>query len=203
MPVCPPASFGVSGFGCTADGRRRASTSLGALAGAKAGPGTREGTEQGERRVEPTARYGQVTAFDDLSVGADRGTVARPLRPYASQHRRKRLLVWSGYAVALAAVGLTVAPWPRSVHRAAACPASRGPSRKLEIHGDLPDKEYDIEAGRSRVARVSRKWFRLLDPYAVDVAEGAHVPLILAIAVCADPLSAEEHESDETYGDED
>ena len=67
----------------------------------------------------------------------------------------------------------------------------------------MPDKEYDIGAGRSRGARVSREWFRLRDAYVVDLAEGADVSLILAIAVCVDRLSAEEHESDETYADED
>jgi hypothetical protein len=42
----------------------------------------------------------------------------------------------------------------------------------------------------------------LRDAYVVDVAEGADVPLILAIAECVNRLSAEEHESDETCADE-
>jgi uncharacterized protein YxjI len=52
----------------------------------------------------------------------------------------------------------------------------------------------DIEAGQEPGGQVSPKWFRLLDTYAVGVAEGADVPLIVAIGVCVDRLSAEEHE---------
>lgn len=59
-----------------------------------------------------------------------------------------------------------------------------------EIHGDFLDKEYDVEADGGRVARISRKWFRIRDTYAVDVAEGGDVPLLLSVAVCVDRLSA-------------
>jgi uncharacterized protein YxjI len=76
---------------------------------------------------------------------------------------------------------------------------SRGP----DAAATRLNKEYDIRAGRSRGARVSREWFRLRDAYVVDVTEGTDVPLILAIAVCVDRLSAEEHESAEIYAAED
>ena len=65
---------------------------------------------------------------------------------------------------------------------------------ELEIHGDFIDKEYDIEADGERVARISRKWFRIRDTYAVDVSEGADTALMLSVAVCVDRLSREEHE---------
>ncbi|MFJ6211895.1 LURP-one-related/scramblase family protein [Streptomyces sp. NPDC092296] len=69
---------------------------------------------------------------------------------------------------------------------------------ELEIHGDFLDKEYDIEAdGGERVARISRKWFRVRDTYAVDVADGADAALLLSVAVCVDRLSTEEHEEHE------
>ncbi|MCD0482156.1 LURP-one-related family protein [Streptacidiphilus sp. ASG 303] len=62
-----------------------------------------------------------------------------------------------------------------------------------EVHGDFLDKEYDIEADGGRVARISRKWFRVRDTYAVDVAAGSDAALVLAVAVCVDRLSAAEH----------
>jgi uncharacterized protein YxjI len=73
---------------------------------------------------------------------------------------------------------------------------------ELEIHGDFLEKEYDIEAGDQRLARISRKWLRIRDTYAVDIAEGADTPLLLAIAVCVDRLSAEEHEDEEKEREE-
>lgn len=72
---------------------------------------------------------------------------------------------------------------------------------ELEIHGDFVDKEYDIEAGDRRVARISRKWFRLRDAYAVDVAEGADVPLLLSVAVCVDRLVEAEHGDGDDHED--
>ncbi|WP_055586418.1 LURP-one-related/scramblase family protein [Streptacidiphilus griseoplanus] len=65
-----------------------------------------------------------------------------------------------------------------------------------EIHGDFLDKEYDIEADGGRLARISRKWFRIRDTYAVDVADGADAALLLSVAVCVDRLSAAEHEDE-------
>ncbi|MGA5701822.1 LURP-one-related/scramblase family protein [Peterkaempfera bronchialis] len=72
---------------------------------------------------------------------------------------------------------------------------------ELEIHGDFLDKEYDIEGGGERLARISRKWFRIRDTYAVDVAEGADPALLLSVAVCVDRLAAEhEEEQREKHG---
>jgi uncharacterized protein YxjI len=60
---------------------------------------------------------------------------------------------------------------------------------ELEIRGDLVGKEYDIERGGERLARVSRKWFRLQDTYAVDVERPDADPvMMIAIAVCVDRL---------------
>jgi uncharacterized protein YxjI len=60
----------------------------------------------------------------------------------------------------------------------------------LSVHGSVLDKEYDIELGGERLARISRKWFRVRDTYAVDIEQpGADVPLVLALAVCVDALS--------------
>lgn len=60
----------------------------------------------------------------------------------------------------------------------------------LSVHGNVLDKEYDIELGGGRVARISRKWFRMRDTYAVDIEQpGSDVPLLLSLAVCVDALT--------------
>ncbi|NLU76007.1 hypothetical protein HCC61_25710 [Streptomyces sp. HNM0575] len=60
----------------------------------------------------------------------------------------------------------------------------------LSVHGSVLDKEYDIELGGVRQARISRKWFRVRDTYAVDIEQpGADVPLLLSLAVCVDALT--------------
>ncbi|GAA0679666.1 LURP-one-related/scramblase family protein [Kitasatospora atroaurantiaca] len=64
---------------------------------------------------------------------------------------------------------------------------------ELEIHGDLIDKEYKIEADGDRIAEISRKWFRLRDTYGVKISDGADAGLLLAVAVCVDHLVDEEH----------
>lgn len=63
----------------------------------------------------------------------------------------------------------------------------------LSVHGNVLDKEYDIEHGGRRAARISRKWFRVRDTYAVDVEQpDADVPLLLSVAVCVDALTGDD-----------
>ena len=42
----------------------------------------------------------------------------------------------------------------------------------LDVKGNIVDHEYTIEDGRSTVAEVSKKWFRIADTYGVEVAPG-------------------------------
>ncbi|MFJ9519377.1 LURP-one-related/scramblase family protein [Kitasatospora sp. NPDC101801] len=63
---------------------------------------------------------------------------------------------------------------------------------ELEIHGNLIDKEYRIEAHGDTVAEISRKWFRFRDTYGVRVADAADAGLLLAVAVCVDHLVEED-----------
>jgi uncharacterized protein YxjI len=42
----------------------------------------------------------------------------------------------------------------------------------LDVKGNLLEHEYTIEDGRSKVAEVSKKWFRVADTYGVEVAPG-------------------------------
>ncbi len=69
---------------------------------------------------------------------------------------------------------------------------------ELEIRGDIADREYDIELGDERLARISRKWFRLRDTYAIHIErEDADPSMLIAIAVCVDRLVEHEHEKRE------
>jgi uncharacterized protein YxjI len=56
----------------------------------------------------------------------------------------------------------------------------------LEIHGNIVDHEYTIERGRTKVAEVSKRWFRIADTYGVEVAEGANPALMIAVAAVLD-----------------
>jgi uncharacterized protein YxjI len=62
-----------------------------------------------------------------------------------------------------------------------------GPDMKAK--GNFIDHEYEIEVDGDRVATISKKWFRVRDTYGIEVAEGADVPLVIAVAVCIDELA--------------
>lgn len=59
----------------------------------------------------------------------------------------------------------------------------------LEVQGNIVDHEYEISAGRDKVAEVSKKWFRVRDTYGVQVEPGQNVILMLAITVALDMMS--------------
>ncbi|MFG3257324.1 LURP-one-related/scramblase family protein [Streptomyces sp. NPDC048172] len=68
---------------------------------------------------------------------------------------------------------------------------------ELEIRGDLVGKEYDIEYGGERLARISRQWFRVRDTYAIDVQrQDADAALLIAVAVCVDRLLEKAEDDD-------
>jgi uncharacterized protein YxjI len=58
----------------------------------------------------------------------------------------------------------------------------------MEVQGNIVDHEYKIEEGRSRVAEVSKKWFRVRDTYGVEIAPGQNDIVILAITVGIDMM---------------
>lgn len=60
---------------------------------------------------------------------------------------------------------------------------------ELHAQGNIVDHEFTIEADRTKVAEVSKKWFRIRDSYGVEVAPGQNAALILAIAVCIDQMT--------------
>ncbi len=60
---------------------------------------------------------------------------------------------------------------------------------ELEVHGNIVDHEYEIERDGTKVAEVSKKWFRVADTYGVEVEDGQDPVLALAITVVVDSLS--------------
>jgi uncharacterized protein YxjI len=61
----------------------------------------------------------------------------------------------------------------------------------LEVKGNIVDHEYTIEDGRTTVAEVSKKWFRVADTYGVQVASGQNPALMLAITAVLDSMAHE------------
>ncbi len=59
----------------------------------------------------------------------------------------------------------------------------------LEVHGNIVDHEYTIQRGGTRVAEVSKRWFRVRETYGIEVAPGEDDALVLAVAVCLDRMS--------------
>ncbi len=59
----------------------------------------------------------------------------------------------------------------------------------LDIQGNIVDHEYEIQQGGTKVAEISKKWFRVRDTYGVEVAPGQNEALILAITVCVDQMA--------------
>ena len=59
----------------------------------------------------------------------------------------------------------------------------------MEIQGNVLDHEYTVEAGGTKVAEISKKWFRLRDTYGVEIAPGQDDALILAITVAVDAMA--------------
>jgi len=63
-----------------------------------------------------------------------------------------------------------------------------GDGPNLEVQGDLLAHEYRIGEGNHKVAKVSKKWFRISDTYGVQVAANQDDILILAITVAIDAM---------------
>ena len=61
----------------------------------------------------------------------------------------------------------------------------------LEVKGNILDHQYTIEDGRSTVAEVSMKWFRVADTYGVEVAPGQDPALMLAVTAVLDQMAHE------------
>jgi len=56
----------------------------------------------------------------------------------------------------------------------------------LEVKGNIVDHEYTIEDDRTKVAEVSKRWFRVADTYGVEVGPGQDPVVILAVTAVLD-----------------
>jgi uncharacterized protein YxjI len=59
----------------------------------------------------------------------------------------------------------------------------------LEVKGNILDHEYTIEDDRTKVAEVSKRWFRVADTYGVEVGPGQDPVVILAVTVVLDEMA--------------
>lgn len=66
--------------------------------------------------------------------------------------------------------------------------AKIGDGPDLDVQGNILDHEYNIKAGRHKVAEVSKRWFRVRDTYGVEIAPEQNDILILAITVAIDMM---------------
>ena len=60
----------------------------------------------------------------------------------------------------------------------------------LEVQGNIVDHEYTIEADGSKVAEVSKRWFRVADTYGVEIRPGQNEVLLLAVTAVIDQMTS-------------
>jgi uncharacterized protein YxjI len=58
----------------------------------------------------------------------------------------------------------------------------------LEVQGDILAHEYRIGDGKHKVAKVSKKWFRIRDTYGVQIEPNQNDAVILAVTVAIDAM---------------
>ena len=59
----------------------------------------------------------------------------------------------------------------------------------LRVQGNIVDHEYEIEADGSKIAEISKRWFRVRDTYGVEIAPGQDEIFVLAVAVAVDTMA--------------
>ena len=66
-----------------------------------------------------------------------------------------------------------------------------GPLHGPDLHaqGNIVDHEYTIERDGTKVAEVSKRWFRIRDTYGIEIAPEQEDALILAVTVCIDQMA--------------
>jgi uncharacterized protein YxjI len=64
-----------------------------------------------------------------------------------------------------------------------------GDGPDLEVQGNILHHEYTIGEGGSKIAEVSKKWFRIADTYGVQIEPGREDILILAVTVAVDMMA--------------
>jgi uncharacterized protein YxjI len=59
----------------------------------------------------------------------------------------------------------------------------------LQVQGNILNHQYTIGEGSSKVAEVSKRWFRLADTYGVQIDPGQNDVVILAVTVAVDMMA--------------
>jgi uncharacterized protein YxjI len=60
---------------------------------------------------------------------------------------------------------------------------------ELHAKGNITNHEYEIERDGTKVAEVSKRWFRVRDTYGIEVAADQDDALILAATACIDEMT--------------
>jgi uncharacterized protein YxjI len=66
-----------------------------------------------------------------------------------------------------------------------------GDGPDLEIQGNVLDHEYTVTDGRTPVATVSKRWFRVADTYGVEIDPEQDPVVVLAATVAVDMMAHE------------
>jgi uncharacterized protein YxjI len=66
-----------------------------------------------------------------------------------------------------------------------------GDGPDLEVQGNVLDHEYTFTDGRTTVATVSKKWFRVADTYGVEIDPEQDPVVVLAATVAVDMMAHE------------
>ena len=64
-----------------------------------------------------------------------------------------------------------------------------GDGPDLNVQGNVLNHQYTIGEGGSKIAEVSKKWFRLADTYGVQIEPGQNDIGILAVTVAVDMMA--------------
>jgi uncharacterized protein YxjI len=59
----------------------------------------------------------------------------------------------------------------------------------LRVQGNVVDHEFEIEADGTKIAEISKRWFRVRDTYGVEIAPGQDEIVVLAVTVAVDAMA--------------
>ncbi|GAA1638693.1 LURP-one-related/scramblase family protein [Georgenia ruanii] len=167
----------------------------------------REERTDGDQRVHYRMRQRLVSIGDDYWIETDRGERAYKVDGKALR-LRKTLILEDPDGRELAKVQERVARVKDSMevedadgHRMALVKKALisplrdrwvvkiGDGPDLDIQGNILDHEYTFTDGRTAVATVSKKWFRVADTYGVEIAPGQDPVVVLAATVAVDMMA--------------
>jgi uncharacterized protein YxjI len=61
--------------------------------------------------------------------------------------------------------------------------------QEWKVQGNVVDHEYELEADGTKIAEISKKWFRVRDTYGVEIVPDADPALVLAVTVAVDTMA--------------